>query len=93
MAGIVYFSHIKILHRVLSLTRISLQLHYGCALSNCFLFLRALGSVLSMDGHQCSTSIVSIMFCKQQKGNWERGYMVIKYMQQFIDFIQHDLVN
>ncbi|KAJ0551342.1 hypothetical protein HanRHA438_Chr07g0319581 [Helianthus annuus] len=31
--------------------------------------------------------------CKQQKGSWECGYMVIKHMKEFIDSIQHDLVN
>ncbi|MFS8016789.1 putative papain-like cysteine peptidase superfamily [Helianthus anomalus] len=31
--------------------------------------------------------------CKQKKCNWECGYMVIKHMKEFIDSIQHDLVN
>ncbi|XP_021978703.1 uncharacterized protein LOC110874138 [Helianthus annuus] len=31
--------------------------------------------------------------CKQQKGSCECGYMVIKHMKEFIDSIQHDLVN
>ncbi|MFS8017257.1 hypothetical protein Hanom_Chr15g01378271 [Helianthus anomalus] len=30
---------------------------------------------------------------KQQKSDWESSYMVIKHMQEFIDNIQHDLVN
>ncbi|MFS8010029.1 putative papain-like cysteine peptidase superfamily [Helianthus anomalus] len=31
--------------------------------------------------------------CKQQKGSWKCWYMVIKHMKEFIDSIQHDLVN
>ncbi|KAJ0623446.1 hypothetical protein HanIR_Chr01g0031981 [Helianthus annuus] len=32
--------------------------------------------------------------CKQEKGSWEGRYMVIKqHMKEFIDSIQHNLVN
>ncbi|MFS7889201.1 hypothetical protein Hanom_Chr00s000003g01604151 [Helianthus anomalus] len=31
--------------------------------------------------------------CKQQKCSWKCWYMVIKHMKEFIDSIQHDLVN
>ncbi|KAK9059737.1 hypothetical protein SSX86_020441 [Deinandra increscens subsp. villosa] len=34
-----------------------------------------------------------VVKCKQQSSSWECGYMVIKHMQEFVQYIQHDLVN
>ncbi|KAK1424556.1 hypothetical protein QVD17_19888 [Tagetes erecta] len=31
--------------------------------------------------------------CKQQEGDYECGYMVIKHMEEFVNHIQHDVAN
>ncbi|KAK1424116.1 hypothetical protein QVD17_19431 [Tagetes erecta] len=42
----------------------------------------------------CYTLILGALeSCIQQTSGWECGYMVIKHIREFVNTIQHDLVN